>query len=271
MPHDTLQGNDCRARRRLMFVLLLTICNKVTKNSAAFLSPRSMNRKGPFRSIICVDSARIAPLYHFTSSRRRPLLTPLHSKKKPRDRNDDKNEDENAKTTSNNNNNNNNNNNSASQPTDSLPLLSLIDPYRAGKRLRQTLNSAISDLNLPLLNPKKTERSTTYYLDDRFLENAPLYAERSPLFFDASTAPEVLVVGATTSVGRLVVKRLLRGDSGGRNGGGFRVRVLVGDLYSRTLNLLGTGVTYCQGDLDDVESLEYAVTDVDKIVFCAGA
>ena len=29
-------------------------------------------------------------------------------------------------------------------------------------------------------------------------------------------------------------------------------------------------MTYCQGDLRNVESLEYAVTDVDKIVFCAG-
>lgn len=37
------------------------------------------------------------------------------------------------------------------------------------------------------------------------------------------------------------------------------------------MNLLGTGVTYCQGDLNNIESLEYALTDVDKIVFCAGA
>jgi hypothetical protein len=35
--------------------------------------------------------------------------------------------------------------------------------------------------------------------------------------------------------------------------------------------MLGTGITYCQGDLGNMESLEYAVTDVDKIVFCAGA
>ena len=32
--------------------------------------------------------------------------------------------------------------------------------------------------------------------------------------------------------------------------------------------MLGTGVTYCQGELYDMESLEYALTDVDKIVFC---
>ena len=32
--------------------------------------------------------------------------------------------------------------------------------------------------------------------------------------------------------------------------------------------MLGTGVTYCQGELNNMESLEYALTDVDKIVFC---
>jgi len=53
--------------------------------------------------------------------------------------------------------------------------------------------------------------------------------------------------------------------------GRFRVRVLVRDLYSRTLNMFGAGVTYCQGDLFDLETLEYALTDVDKIIFVEGA
>ena len=51
----------------------------------------------------------------------------------------------------------------------------------------------------------------------------------------------------------------------------MQVRVLVRDLYSKTLNTLGTGVTYCQGDLNNMDSLEYALTDVDKIVVCAAA
>jgi hypothetical protein len=34
---------------------------------------------------------------------------------------------------------------------------------------------------------------------------------------------------------------------------------------------MGTGVTYCQGDLSDTDSLKYAETDVDKIIFCAAA
>ena len=75
--------------------------------------------------------------------------------------------------------------------------------------------------------------------------------------------PEVLIIGATGPLGQILVKRLILENR-------VRVRVLVRDLYSSTLEKLGTGVTYCQGDLNSMESLEYAVTDVDKIVFCAG-
>ena len=144
-------------------------------------------------------------------------------------------------------------------------LLETLDPYRAGQKLRRTLDTALTTLA-----GRGSSATKGYYLDDRFMESSSsaLYgAERNPLFdrMDADDfAPEVLVVGATGAVGRLVVRRLLLD-------GRFRVRVLVRDLYSRTLNILGTGVTYCQGDLGNVESLEYALTDVDKIVFCAGA
>lgn len=70
-----------------------------------------------------------------------------------------------------------------------------------------------------------------------------------------------MLLGATSEIGRTVVKRLQLSKK-------FKVRVLVHNLYSETLNMLGTGVTYCQGELYDMESLEYALTDVDKIVFC---
>lgn len=158
-----------------------------------------------------------------------------------------------------------------------LSLLS--NPYQAGKQLRQTLDSVLK----PPISP---EQRAIYYLDDRFLESASgngnintdisqgaiAFAQRNPLFDqirmkdsnnDQDYIPEVLVIGATGSIGRQVVKRLLLT-------GKCRVRVLVRDLYSKTLNMLGAGVTYCQGDLRDIESLEYAVTDVDKIIFCAG-
>jgi uncharacterized protein YbjT (DUF2867 family) len=136
-------------------------------------------------------------------------------------------------------------------------ILKMLDPFRAGKKFRKTVEALTGTLS--------QERRSMYYVDDRF--NEPLFSERNPLLErmeDDAYAPEVLVIGATGEVGRLVVRRLLLE-------GKFRVRVLVRDLYSKTLNLLGTGVTYCQGDLANVESLEYALTDVDKIVFCAGA
>ena len=169
-----------------------------------------------------------------------------------------------------------------------------MNPFEAGKTFRQTLQN-LSTLGRGLQLPKETKQK--YFVDDRLLDgddepgsrNAGAYFSDSPLLqsnFNSKSAnsllqeyaraealdpiedyiPEVLVVGATGEIGRLVVRRLLL-EGRGR----FRVRVLVRDLYSQTLNLLGTGVSYCQGDLNDVESLEYSLTDVDKIVYVAGA
>jgi hypothetical protein len=137
-------------------------------------------------------------------------------------------------------------------------LLDNLNPFQVGQNLRKTLDG---------LTGLSSETRQKYYLDERFLEGGSnaLFSEHNPFLerMQDNYVPEVLVIGATGEVGRLVVRRLLlEGKS--------RVRVLVRDLYSHTLNLLGTGVTYCQGDLRDMESLEYALTDVDKIVFCAG-
>jgi hypothetical protein len=140
-------------------------------------------------------------------------------------------------------------------------LLDKLNPFQVGQNLRQTLGR-LTTLGAGL----STETKQKYYLDDRFLEGG-IISERNPYLERLEKdnyVPEILVIGATGEVGRLVVRRLLLE-------GRFRVRVLVRDLYSQTLNLLGTGVTYCQGDLNNMESIEYALTDVDKIVFCAGA
>lgn len=149
--------------------------------------------------------------------------------------------------------------------SDSVGLLGKFNPFEAGKSLRQTLGNLKS-----LGGGLDQQTKQKYYLDDRFLEQSGgVLSERNPLLErlendNSNYVPEVLVIGATGEVGRLVVRRLLLE-------GRCRVRVLVRDLFSQTLNLLGTGVTYCQGDLGDMESLEYALTDVDKIVFCAAA
>jgi uncharacterized protein YbjT (DUF2867 family) len=131
-------------------------------------------------------------------------------------------------------------------------LKSVPDPYGAGYQFRRTLDSALTTLT-----GTSSKEISEFYLNDR------LFAlEKNIREYDPDSVPEVLVVGATNMLGQLVVQKLLLR--------GIRVRVLVPNLYSSTLNLFGTNVVYCQGDLSNVESLEYALTDVDKIVFCAG-
>lgn len=79
---------------------------------------------------------------------------------------------------------------------------------------------------------------------------------------DDGEPPEVLVAGATGETGRIVVRKLLLR--------GYRVRVLVRNLYSSTLDLLGTGVSYVKGDLSDHDALLDCVGDVDKIICAVG-
>merc|ERR1719478_1086131 len=80
---------------------------------------------------------------------------------------------------------------------------------------------------------------------------------------DLEFIPLVLVVGATGRTGRIIVRKLVLQ--------GFRVAVLVRSLSSDTLNLLGSGVTYSYGDMQDYQTLLDAMEDVDKIVFVASS
>lgn len=51
---------------------------------------------------------------------------------------------------------------------------------------------------------------------------------------------------------------------------GFSVRVLVRNLYSSTLDLLGTGANFAQGDLTDYRTIVDAVSGVDKVSVSPG-
>mmetsp|Transcript_58 Transcript_58/g.93 ORF Transcript_58/g.93 Transcript_58/m.93 type:complete len:590 (+) Transcript_58:93-1862(+) len=83
-------------------------------------------------------------------------------------------------------------------------------------------------------------------------------------FDDEDEPPVVLVVGATGATGRVVVRKLLLR--------GFQVRVMVRNLYSSTLDLLPTAVSFVKADVtDSVYSLQDALSGVDKIVCLLGA
>lgn len=146
-------------------------------------------------------------------------------------------------------------------------FLDKLNPFQAGQNLRKSLDSAISSLARASSGPgglSADGQKSVYYLDDRFTESGgALFTQESNPYLTQldqdEYIPEILVIGATGEMGRRVVQRLLLE-------GRSRVRVLVPDLYSKTLNMLGTGVVYCQGDLSNMDSLETALTDVDKIV-----
>jgi len=125
------------------------------------------------------------------------------------------------------------------------------ETFNAGKKLRQELDSFYrSVINFGQI---PSEAYDDIYMNDRIL-----YSQ----FDSPDQVPEVLVVGATGETGVLIVRKLLLR--------GFRVRVLVRNLYSDTLDLLGSGVTYTKGDLRDKNSLRDAVSGVDKVVLAAG-
>eukprot|EP00178_Gracilaria_changii_P021145 TRINITY_DN62997_c0_g1_i1.p1 TRINITY_DN62997_c0_g1~~TRINITY_DN62997_c0_g1_i1.p1 ORF type:complete len:542 (+),score=132.96 TRINITY_DN62997_c0_g1_i1:76-1626(+) len=87
--------------------------------------------------------------------------------------------------------------------------------------------------------------------------------DRAQLFEEQDEPPEVLVVGATGQTGRIIVRKLvLRG---------YKVRVLVRNLFSSTLDILGTGVSFVKGSLHDYDSLLEATGDVDKVICAVGA
>lgn len=151
------------------------------------------------------------------------------------------------------------------EPTrDDNNLLDRLNPFNAGKSFRSTVGSALDFIQygVPGSVSRLPPERRSIYLDDQLGLGDPYFDQSGVTSQDEDYRPEVLVVGASGELGRTLVKRLLVE-------GRVRVRVFVRDLFSSTLNKLGTGVTYCQGDLKDIESLEYAVTDVDKIVFCA--
>ena len=156
---------------------------------------------------------------------------------------------------------------SSSDSSTSSSVLDRFNPFKAGQELRKTIDTAISSTQPS--KRRRTDTTSVYYLDDRLAgelnsntNNQDTANELWSTTSDDDYVPEVLVVGALGDVGQSVVQRLLR------EGPRFRVRVLVPNLFMDSLEKFGTSVMYSQGDLQNMESLELAVTEVDKIIFC---
>eukprot|EP00871_Galdieria_phlegrea_P003260 jgi/Galph1/3935/GphlegSOOS_G2596.1 len=104
-------------------------------------------------------------------------------------------------------------------------------------------------------------RRLVHLIDDNDI--APLddiyYSEQS----DTERNVHVLVIGATGKAGNVITKKLLLRD--------YSVRVLVRNLYSQTLDSVGTGCSFAKGDVRELSSLYDAVEGIDKVIWAAAA
>lgn len=81
-------------------------------------------------------------------------------------------------------------------------IIDRFNPFKAGQSLRKSIDTALISMKLP------DETKSVYYIDDRF-SGLRGQARTDTDAFDEAYIPEVLVVGATSEVGRFIVKYLL--------------------------------------------------------------
>ncbi|GAB4851198.1 hypothetical protein Ancab_030492 [Ancistrocladus abbreviatus] len=143
---------------------------------------------------------------------------------------------------------------------DSLPVIKRLDevnPVGLGRKSRQIFDEVwrkFSGLG---------QISRTTLLDDTLLMKE---AERAP--FCEFTIPgaqntTVLVVGATSRIGRIVVRKLMLR--------GYTVKALVRRTDDEVKDMLPTSVEMIVGDVGDPSTLRDAVDGCNKIIYCATA
>ncbi|CAI9097128.1 OLC1v1033469C1 [Oldenlandia corymbosa var. corymbosa] len=97
-------------------------------------------------------------------------------------------------------------------------------------------------------------------------DDASIIGESGPLCEFAIPGAQnttVLVIGATSRVGRIVVRKLMLR--------GYTVKALVRKPSEEVVNMLPTSVGIVMGDVGDFSSLKPAVEGCNKIIYCATA
>ncbi|KAH7299769.1 hypothetical protein KP509_24G028300 [Ceratopteris richardii] len=140
------------------------------------------------------------------------------------------------------------------QPSSVSLSLEDVNPVGLGRRSRQLFDEVwrrLTDLG------QLTSRDSTEYESEMI--GGPMCEFTTP----GAESTTVLVAGATSRVGRIVIRKLqLRG---------YKVKALVRKDDPETLELLPRSVQIAVGDLGDPFSLKNAVEGCSKIIFCARA
>lgn len=145
-------------------------------------------------------------------------------------------------------------------PASSVSVMKRLDdvnPVGLGRRSRQIFDEVWRKFS-ELGQISRTSRD-----DD---ENSLLIREGGPMCEFAIPGAQnttVLVVGATSRVGRIVVRKLMLR--------GYTVKALVRKAEQDVLDMLPTSVEVVSGDVGDPPSLKAAVEGCNKIIYCATA
>lgn len=149
-------------------------------------------------------------------------------------------------------------NNDDDKPQQSLSLDD-VNPVGLGRRSRQLFDDVwrkFSGLG---------QISRTIRTDDQDTLDALLVREGPMCEFAVPGAQNttVLVVGATSRIGRIVVRKLMLR--------GYTVKALVREADKEVVELLPRSVEIVIGDVGDAATVKAAVQDSNKIIYCATA
>eukprot|EP00252_Welwitschia_mirabilis_P016912 TRINITY_DN37663_c0_g1_i1.p1 TRINITY_DN37663_c0_g1~~TRINITY_DN37663_c0_g1_i1.p1 ORF type:complete len:573 (+),score=126.39 TRINITY_DN37663_c0_g1_i1:147-1865(+) len=129
-----------------------------------------------------------------------------------------------------------------------------VNPVDLGRKSRQMFDKAwrkFSELG-------QLSRSPTYE-EESFLREGPMCDFMTPGAPDTT----VLVVGATSRIGRIVVRKLMIR--------GYKVKGLVRNMEFETLESLPRSIDIVVGDVGEPETLKAAVEGCNKVIYCATA
>ena len=145
------------------------------------------------------------------------------------------------------------------QPEDSQ--FDSVNPISLGRRARQEVDSAWQSIS-------RLAQFTSTSLSDTQKGGVADMLDLIDLETLGSEVPQavdtrVLIIGATESIGRVVLNKLLLR--------GYTVRVLVESISDDVLELFPPSVELIQGDISDLNAIHEATRDCDKVVCCTRA
>ncbi|KAI3759842.1 hypothetical protein L6452_07943 [Arctium lappa] len=129
-----------------------------------------------------------------------------------------------------------------------------VNPVGLGRRSRQIFDEAWRKFS-ELGQISRTTRDNSLFIQ----EGGPMCEFAIP----GAQNTTVLVVGATSRVGRIVVRKLMLR--------GYSVKALVRNADQQVVDMLPTSVKVVIGDVGDPATLRVAVEGCNKIIYCATA